>query len=67
MEFEFKKKEAKIQRLCEDNRLALKRAKEDWALESAYVADHIDDLEARLLSENIQLDHKKLEVVKNAA
>lgn len=59
MEFEFKKKEVKIARLCEDNRLALKRAKEDWNLESAFVSDHIEDLEARLLSEIVQHEHIK--------
>lgn len=51
MEFEFVKKTVKIRRLHEDNELALARAREDWKLESAYILDHIEDLETRLLGE----------------
>lgn len=71
MRLEFLKKEQKIQRLAEDNKLALKRARDDWAVEQDFISEHIENLEARLHSEIVQLDHinapLQLVVKKNAA
>lgn len=67
IELEFRKKELKIQRLAEDNKAAMKRAREDWALESAFIQDQIDALEDQLLGEICLVDAQAAKKARHAA